>query len=731
MRLAPAACFATLRVNVRQRYYRRLAAHAADAWSPAVARAVSTASASSSSAAADTFTSVRVAETGKPSDVGQAASVTLEAESVGAVLSQDELREAVAEWWHAAAASPTLLAFVEGELDVPAFFLKHDRVREEFAKGLLVRPDAAVASFPLLLTPPAQVLGADAATALVTAELEEVARPFLRAAAAFVEEAYGRQLAAFRRARRLADLRQPQAWFPGARRLRRQWKLHLGPTNSGKTHRASQRLLSAASGVYMSPLRLLAWEMYDRMRKAGLRCALRTGQETIGPEDATHIACTVEMAPLAVRMEVAVLDEVQLITHESRGAAWTRALLGVQADEVHLCGAAEPLGLLGMLRQMALECGDDVDVKRHERLAPLVLEDRPLRGLSDVSAGDCVICFTRRDVLHVKAELEALGLTPSVVYGSLPPDVRQEQAALFNDPSSGRDVLVASDAVGMGLNLHIRRVVFHSLEKFDGDIVRRLYAPEIRQIAGRAGRFGGRYGNRGLVSCLRASDLPHVRRALEERPCASTEVANADVAVPLKVRAAIFPLAEQLDVFSRALEVDADRDLPFADIVERFVSVAQASPRYFVAEARNTVAIARALSEVRLPPGEKFVFCQAPVSARDAAALTGLHDFAQRYAEAGRVAFPVVELADPPAAVTARHILELEALHKVCDTYAWLAGRFPDAFLSLDECLATRRSLSIRISEALRQPLASDTHEAGEGPSILIGPALADEVYVS
>eukprot|EP00927_Polykrikos_kofoidii_P040419 TRINITY_DN34558_c0_g1_i1.p1 TRINITY_DN34558_c0_g1~~TRINITY_DN34558_c0_g1_i1.p1 ORF type:complete len:773 (+),score=112.10 TRINITY_DN34558_c0_g1_i1:110-2428(+) len=643
-------------------------------------------------------------------------------------ISNEQLTCAVRKWWDSVASAPAFLALLD-EYDVPSFFLKHDHIRDMFTRHLLTENEALSADdglLPLLLLPPAHVLSMEAQSCAAQPEFEHIARPFIKAVANFIQASYARELATFRRARNLADLRHPHAWFPSTRRISRRWHLHLGPTNSGKTHRAAQQLVSAASGVYMSPLRLLAWEMYERMACAGLRCALRTGQEIIGPDDATHVACTVEMAPVSSKVDVGILDEVQLIVNENRGAAWTRALLGVQARELHICGTAEPFGLLGLLRQLALDCGDEVSVEGHSRMVPLLAEKKPMRGLADIVEGDCVICFTRRDILKMKSELEQLGRSPSVVYGSLPPEIRREQAVLFNDPSSGIDVMVASDAIGMGLNLQIRRVVFQTLRKFDGESVRLLTASEIRQIAGRAGRFGGRYGTRGLVTCLAERDHAIVRSALEEEtptPRALVDASSAAAAASatrrrcratsprepsLSLRAALFPLPEQLEAFNSALESEVGRSLPFEDLIVRFVNLAEVSPKYFVGESRGIAELARALCEVRLPPGEKFVFCQAPVAPRDVMALTALHDFARDYAADGHVTFPSVRLSDAPAALTARYVFELEELHKVCDLYLWLAGRFGDAFVNIEEAREARQQVKERISEALCYPLASD-----------------------
>ncbi|CAK9007759.1 unnamed protein product [Durusdinium trenchii] len=512
----------------------------------------------------------------------------------------------------------------------------------------------------------------------------------------FLESHYAEPLASYRRARQLADLRSPERWFDrgGSRR----WHLHLGVTNSGKTHHALQELFAAPSGLYMAPLRLLAWEIFQKLRAAGVRCALLTGQERLGPDDATHVACTVEMAPLTRHWQVAVLDEVQLVTDANRGFAWTRALLGVNARQLHLCGAHEPATLENLLHDLAASCGDTVRTVEHfkQRLVPLQLQDDPVADFSALQDGDCLVCFTRAEVLNAKAQLEALGKRPCVVYGSLPPEVRQEQALLFNDPNSGYDVLVASDAIALGLNLQIRRMLFRSTWKFDGSEYRQLSGPELRQLAGRAGRFGQGYGH-GLVACCRGDDLAILREALEAKP-QGDEMA----------RAALLPLPEQLELFGQCLEEDLQRGpLPFALLVERFLSIADVSPRYFLAQAKSLIALAHFLEEVSMPHREKFVFCQAPVTLSDVAPLSALQHFACAYALRKTVPFPYA--VGDTEAVTTRQILELEALHKVCDAYLWLASRFPDAFVDVKLADQARAMVAQRIGQALRRPLGEDS----------------------
>ncbi|TBU40244.1 P-loop containing nucleoside triphosphate hydrolase protein [Dichomitus squalens] len=338
----------------------------------------------------------------------------------------------------------------------------------------------------------------------------------------------------------------------------RKFIMHVGPTNSGKTHNALRALAAAKRGVYAGPLRLLAFEIFDRLNKGQIvplgmepdpqaepdsqsnidsgdgaekgkavivktgnpryarQCNMVTGEEhKIVSDTAPLLSCTVEMTPHATYFDVAVVDEIQLISDRQRGGAWTAAVLGLNAREIHLCGEESAVPLIEALVK---QTGDTLEVNRYNRLTPLVVADKSLNGdISRIKKGDCVVTFSRMGLFELQKNIEeATKMRCALAYGRLPPEIRSEQAALFNDPNSGYDVLVGSDAVGMGLNLKIRRVVFETVSKFDGTRGQRpLSASQIKQIAGRAGRFG-MHGDdtAGIVTTLHPGDLDLVREAL-------------------------------------------------------------------------------------------------------------------------------------------------------------------------------------------------------------------------
>lgn len=155
--------------------------------------------------------------------------------------------------------------------------------------------------------------------------------------------------------------------------------------------------------------------------------------------------------------EVAVIDEIQMIKDLGRGWAWTRALLGLIADEIHLCGEG---GAADLIRQICLTTGEDVEIRNYKRLTDLKVENEALGSLENVQPGDCIVCFSKNDIYSVSRSIEALGKEVAVIYGGLPPGTKLAQAAKFNDVNSSCKILVATDAIGMGLNLYDSYLVY-------------------------------------------------------------------------------------------------------------------------------------------------------------------------------------------------------------------------------------------------------------------------------
>lgn len=297
----------------------------------------------------------------------------------------------------------------------------------------------------------------------------------------------------------------PEQEFPESLAMERKFILHIGPTNSGKTYQALERLKNAQCGVYLGPLRLLALEVYEKMMDYGTPCTMLTGQECIEEKNSRITASTVEMLDIDKLYDIAVIDEAQMVADDDRGHSWTRAILGVKAKEIHVCMSPAAENVVIHLINL---CNDRYEIRHYERKTPLVIEDIPFDFPKNIKAGDAYIVFSKKSVLNIAGRLEENGVKSSVIYGSLPPEIRRRQMELFNTGQT--KVVVSTDAIGMGLNLPVKRIVFLEMEKFDGISKRPLELPEIKQIAGRAGRYG--LHENGLVTAMGKKNLNYLQR---------------------------------------------------------------------------------------------------------------------------------------------------------------------------------------------------------------------------
>ena len=273
--------------------------------------------------------------------------------------------------------------------------------------------------------------------------------------------------------------------YPEARNIKRHFILHIGETNTGKTHDALEDFYNADAGMYLAPLRLLALEIQEMSLARGINCSLTTGEEKDIRDGAKHLSCTVEKMDMSRHFDVCVIDEAQMVADSDRGWAWTEAILGVNADVVHVCMSPNAIHIVKMLIKM---CGDTYTDIRHKRNSRLIVEDHDFIFPDDIRDGDALVAFSRRKVLMLATLLKKEGYKVSVIYGSLPYSVRKAEVARFLNGESR--IVVCTDAIGMGVNLPIRRIIFTESKKFDGKSKRLLNMSEVKQIAGRAGRKG-------------------------------------------------------------------------------------------------------------------------------------------------------------------------------------------------------------------------------------------------
>ncbi len=301
------------------------------------------------------------------------------------------------------------------------------------------------------------------------------------------------------------------ASFPDWRHEQRAYqrvKVLLGEANSGKTWTALERLIAISSGWYLAPLRLLAYEVYDALNRRGIACNLLTGEEEIVVRGAQITAATIEMFDARSGGGCVVIDEAHMLGDPDRGWAWTRALMEARSEEMLVLGslAAQPL-----VERLLDAVGQPFTFEQSSRLVPLRMATTPYK-LRELPARTIVVAFSRKMVLALKADLEQMGRKVSIVYGALPPEVRRRQADRF--ASGETEICVATDAIGMGLNLPADVVCFYETQKYDGKMVRPLTAMEVHQIGGRAGRFG--FSEQGIITALNKAELAFLRQRFEQ-----------------------------------------------------------------------------------------------------------------------------------------------------------------------------------------------------------------------
>ncbi len=254
----------------------------------------------------------------------------------------------------------------------------------------------------------------------------------------------------------------------------------LGPTNTGKTHLAVERLCAHSSGIIGFPLRLLAREVYDRVVaiKGANQVGLITGEERILPDDARWLLCTAESMPLERDAAFVALDEAQLSTDPERGHVFADRMLRARGREETMLLGSEPL------RHIVRSLVPDAEIIGRPRFSQLSYAGP--KKLSRLPPRSVIVAFSAEQVYTIAEALRRAHGGAAVVMGALSPRTRNAQVAMFQ--SGEVDYLVATDAIGMGLNLDVGHVAFASLSKFDGKRKRRLSIAEMAQIAGRAGR---------------------------------------------------------------------------------------------------------------------------------------------------------------------------------------------------------------------------------------------------
>ena len=458
-------------------------------------------------------------------------------------------------------------------------------------------------------------------------------------------------------------------------------KAVLGPTNTGKTHLAIERLCAHSSGAIGFPLRLLAREVYDKVcqiKNAG-QVALITGEERIEPKNARYLLCTVEAMPVGADLAFVALDEAQLAADRERGHVFTDRLLHARGrEETMLLGSAT----LDPLVRALLPRAEIVSRPRFSTLS-----HSGARKLSRIPPRSAIVAFSAEQVYAVAEMLRRFRGGAAVVMGALSPETRNRQVALYQ--SGEVDYLVATDAIGMGLNLDIDHVAFAGLSKFDGQRQRRLTTAEMAQIAGRAGRHqrDGTFGTLAGSGSHDSEFTPEEVYAIEEHrfapltklfwrdpepDCGTVAALIADLSRPPE-RPELAPAPEAIDLaVLRRLADDPE----------------------LAAGLRGRAHVARLWEVCRLPDFRQH---GAEVHARFVARLW--QDLRGGMLGGDYVARAIADLDNP-----AGDIDTLQMRIAAIRSWAYITQR-PDWVLAREEMAARARAAEARLSDALHARL--------------------------
>ena len=280
----------------------------------------------------------------------------------------------------------------------------------------------------------------------------------------------------------------------------------LGPTNTGKTYVAIEKMLEFDTGIFGLPLRLLAREVYDKcVQKVGVeKVALITGEEKIIPSTANYFICTVESMPKDKKVDFIAIDEIQMCADRERGHIFTERLLESRGNKLTMFLGSQIMG------KIINDLVKNVVFEKKERFSKLSYTG--IKKISRLDRKVAIIAFSIEEVYAIAELVRRQKGGAALIMGSLSPKTRNSQVGLYQ--SGDVDYLIATDAIGMGLNMDINEIYFSNLKKFDGKKTRRLNLVEMSQIAGRAGRYknDGGFGTTGDCETLNSDEIEKIEK---------------------------------------------------------------------------------------------------------------------------------------------------------------------------------------------------------------------------
>lgn len=473
--------------------------------------------------------------------------------------------------------------------------------------------------------------------------------------------------------------------YPLARSMNRKLEFYVGPTNSGKTYNAMKKLKEANSGLYLAPLRLLALEGYEDLKESNIDASLITGEEQILNEEAAHICSTIEMIDFDLEVDVAIIDEVQMLEDIDRGWAWVNAIIGVPAKKVIMTGS---VNALEAVKKIVQYLDEELEVVRHKRKNPLLVLQKwtPLEKLEN---GTALIAFSRAEVLKLKQKLQKK-YSVSVIYGNLSPEVRRDEARRFRDGQT--QILIATDAISMGLNLPIKTILFTTDTKFDGISKRKISVNEIVQIAGRAGRFG--LFEAGYLGATRRDVLEYIKDEFE--------APIKTIKPPFKVKIN----NSQLENLSMHLKTKSlTKVLNFFALNMKFAGPFEAANLSSMLEASRIVD-----SKDGLSLEEKYLLAQAPITTKSTIIVQAYSSYIASVIKKRPNHYkPSITL--PKKAITQKDLLLVEDEVKKISLYLWLSYKLPDLFPDHDKAFILRESFNRFIEKSLKGVLIDEKRD--------------------
>ncbi|NQY24971.1 MAG: RNA helicase [Campylobacteraceae bacterium] len=464
--------------------------------------------------------------------------------------------------------------------------------------------------------------------------------------------------------------------YPLARSMKRKLKFFVGPTNSGKTYAAMTELKASNSGLYLAPLRLLALEGYEDLKKNNIDVSLITGEEQLFNEDAAHVCSTIEMMDFDLDVDIAVIDEVQMLADIDRGWAWVNAIIGCPASTIIMTGS---VNALDAIKTIAAYLDEDLEIVKFQRKNPLEVMTKHT-SLNSLEPGTAIIAFSRAEVLKLKSRLNKKHKV-SVIYGNLSPEVRRDEARRFREGET--TILIATDAIAMGLNLPIKTILFSNHKKFDGISKRGLLVNEIVQLAGRAGRYG--LHEVGYLGATYKDTLEYITEEFKKpvktiKPPFNVKINNA-----------------QLESLASHLQTQS-----LTKVLSYFAKNMKFSGPFRAANISSMLSAAKIVDEkFNLKLEDKYLLAQAPMTTKSPLILQAYSAYIATVIK-NKVSRYKPSITLPKKAVTTKDLLLVEDEIKKISLYLWLGHKMPELFPDAIKAVLQRNVLNQFIEKSLQ-----------------------------